>query len=80
MREKMTDTHYGSENETKKNGLAWMGIEPTAFGLALQLSTKAIREYLTASSHPELWIAVAGESGNVNVVGSAMITNLNVVV
>ena len=38
LRERITDTCYGSENQTKKNELAWMGIEPMAFGLALRRS------------------------------------------
>ena len=37
-RERITDTRYGSENQSKKNELTRMGIEPMAFGLALRLS------------------------------------------
>ena len=37
-RERITDTRYGSENQTKKNELARTGIEPMAFGLALRRS------------------------------------------
>ena len=36
MRDRITDTRYGSENQTKKKELARMGIEPMAFGLALR--------------------------------------------
>ena len=40
---------------------------------------KSVRHVSDAGSHPELWITAAGESGNGDVVGSAMITKLNVV-
>ena len=66
-RESQTPRH-GSENQIKKNELARMGIELRTFGLALRCSNR------------ELWIAAAEESGNGNFVGSAIITNLNVVV
>ena len=39
---------------------------------------KSMMRVFGASSHPEPWIAAAGESGNRNVVGSDMITKLNV--
>ena len=32
------DTRYGSQNQTEKNELAWMGIESMTVGLALRRS------------------------------------------
>ena len=37
-RERITDTRYGNGNQTKENELAWMGIEPMVFTLALRRS------------------------------------------
>ena len=41
---------------------------------------KGVARVSDAGSHPELWIAAVGESGNGKVVGSAILTKLNVVV
>ena len=67
-RERITDTRYGSENQTKKNELAWMGIELMAFGLALRRSNHwatetphlnqhiQLRYHPTADNVPVAWI------------------------
>ena len=44
----------GSENQTKKNELAWMGIEPMAFGLALRSSNHWATETPHLNHHIQL--------------------------
>ena len=44
--------------------------------LRVETGRKSVTRVSDAGSHPELWIAAAGESGNGNVVGSGMTTKL----
>ena len=54
IRERITDTRYGSEYQTKKNELAWMGIEAMAFELALRRSNHWDTETAHLNHHIQL--------------------------